>query len=885
MYSASNNYNSGNISGNISGNNNAYSDSKFHAYRPVFPTVTATDTTFVPPPTNTTTTTSATRPVVDYTHLIQQPSQMSGMSSGNHTVLGSNDQQQPMDSIGAAGDMSIAETVARLIRDVDSKVTASGLTSNLVPNNSGNSSIPAPLGFPSPTVSVANNTMNNMGNNVTNNMFGTPVDANNINNMMNTMLINVMNNATNNTTTMNMNPTNMMMIQQVMMSMNMNPVAMTMMMSWTQQLWQLVSQFIVQIQSNGGNPMLAMQLALARNVTAFSTDIHDLTNILIGSNKSSNTSTTTASTTTVPGYSSNLSTSNTTDWMSSNVDSKYNVNIPMMSSYGSSSSNTGIGLTGCEMSPSTLLGCNNKRESTSNNAKKVPSDLNDNVVMIKKVKRDPIATIVGTTSSSSIAMPSTSALERFGVVHNTTMNDTVEAIATTSAVSDVNRNEVVPDSSHSILPVTSHSEQTMAIPSSTDALTGLNSVLNSDTAIANSLLALSSSNVSPSLSSSLVPPVSSTSSYPLVTSSNYNVLGSSNAAIATNAEAMLEMMLSGGKNTTNRGGSSSSAGTLTASGTSSGITSSYMVRDYIEPTNNTTSVIGNSMDNTLDDGDDDDDECYFVPGMKRKRNSYINKISFYAWDGLLIEHVKNYDNTDLVNVPTLHEWLCIFANNDITTSYEYSVFVRIASDEYINDIITTLKVYAISHQKKNDSVYKREFGWMYLKDQLKFGRTQMLSTIYWTIFVVYMYHHSDYQQYKITDDEFRIKYVLSNVHSSNNTTSNNVIGNSNGISGSSTTFNGIVTSNAGNALFNNLDEVEFKRLVQFRNVLAIAYHILPAHRNEVLLLRIAACLERSGKKYQISSSGQMMATTRRRLIYRREANLKHPINTLFKKEG
>ncbi len=40
-----------------------------------------------------------------------------------------------------------------------------------------------------------------------------------------------------------------------------------------------------------------------------------------------------------------------------------------------------------------------------------------------------------------------------------------------------------------------------------------------------------------------------------------------------------------------------------------------------------------------------------------------------------------------------------------------------------------------------------------------------------------------------------------------------------------------------------------------------------------MLLKIAAALERSGKKYQISSSGQMIATTRRRLIYRREASL------------
>jgi len=36
-----------------------------------------------------------------------------------------------------------------------------------------------------------------------------------------------------------------------------------------------------------------------------------------------------------------------------------------------------------------------------------------------------------------------------------------------------------------------------------------------------------------------------------------------------------------------------------------------------------------------------------------------------------------------------------------------------------------------------------------------------------------------------------------------------------------------------------------------------------------LLLKMAACIERSGKKYQISTSGQMIATTRRRMIYRK----------------
>lgn len=74
-------------------------------------------------------------------------------------------------------------------------------------------------------------------------------------------------------------------------------------------------------------------------------------------------------------------------------------------------------------------------------------------------------------------------------------------------------------------------------------------------------------------------------------------------------------------------------------------------------------------------------------------------------------------------------------------------------------------------------------------------------------------------------------------------------------------------------IFTNLDELELERLICYRNLIVASFNVFSAIGNEVLSLKISAALERSGRKYQISASGQMMSTTRRRLIYRYEARL------------
>ena len=40
-------------------------------------------------------------------------------------------------------------------------------------------------------------------------------------------------------------------------------------------------------------------------------------------------------------------------------------------------------------------------------------------------------------------------------------------------------------------------------------------------------------------------------------------------------------------------------------------------------------------------------------------------------------------------------------------------------------------------------------------------------------------------------------------------------------------------SNTTNQIFMNLEELEIERLVQYRNIILSAFHVVPAHRNEV----------------------------------------------------
>jgi hypothetical protein len=224
---------------------------------------------------------------------------------------------------------------------------------------------------------------------------------------------------------------------------------------------------------------------------------------------------------------------------------------------------------------------------------------------------------------------------------------------------------------------------------------------------------------------------------------------------------------------------------------------------------------------------------------QQQSSTLNNKISFYAWDGLLVEITKNLHIPDYCSVPNLDEWMKIFQDCEILFPEESAVLVRCAESPTLSSDAELLRQHVVLHGKKCDA-YKRVFGWNHLKDQLKLGRSQMLSSVYWSIYVIFLFHSPEWQHLKIGRAELIADYIDSEA----------------------------------NPIFANVDELEILRLIQFRNVLRIAFLIIPPHRNEVLLLRIAACLERSGKKYQISSSGQMLATTRRRLIYRREGNLK-----------
>eukprot|EP01040_Poterioochromonas_malhamensis_P005650 gene5650-6071_t len=310
------------------------------------------------------------------------------------------------------------------------------------------------------------------------------------------------------------------------------------------------------------------------------------------------------------------------------------------------------------------------------------------------------------------------------------------------------------------------------------------------------------------------------------------------------------------------------------------------------------------------------------PPFALNRLPRTKKVSFYAWDGLLIETLRNFDTPNIVAVPTPIEYLQFFQNRQILNEYEYRIIEQIllSTPHDIDKIVESFQHYAYMHNKKNDFAYKLAYGWDYLKEQLKNGRTQMLNTIYWSCFVIFLYYHSNYAKYKMSFEEFNEKYLTYDTTST--PTINTTATGATTIGGTpiptikktsitpdqkeqNTTEEVPVTNTttAGttdydrsreegvtygayhyvpSVLFSGLDELEIRRLIQFRNVLSVAFTIIPPQRNEVLLLKIAAVFERSGHKYQISKSGQTMITTRRRYIFKQESNYYERNRHLFK---
>jgi hypothetical protein len=251
----------------------------------------------------------------------------------------------------------------------------------------------------------------------------------------------------------------------------------------------------------------------------------------------------------------------------------------------------------------------------------------------------------------------------------------------------------------------------------------------------------------------------------------------------------------------------------------------------------------------LPDGDDDENQGHRKYAAREMTNISMNelihgksaassngmKISFYAWDGMLIDQLRHPSDPTKTAVPTLQEWVTLFHSKPLLTEYEFTILENLAFNPAMEQTVVELIKYALHFQKKHDLSYKQTYGWGYLKEQLTLGRSSMLCTVFWTTYVIYLYHHPQYQQFKIpTIQEFKEKYIDSTHH-----------------------------------VFAAIDTIELNRLYLFANFLLIAFYIVPAYRNEVLLLKMAAAIERSGKKYQISTSGQMIATTRRRMIYRK----------------
>jgi len=71
---------------------------------------------------------------------------------------------------------------------------------------------------------------------------------------------------------------------------------------------------------------------------------------------------------------------------------------------------------------------------------------------------------------------------------------------------------------------------------------------------------------------------------------------------------------------------------------------------------------------------------------------------------------------------------------------------------------------------------------------------------------------------------------------------------------------------------NSLDDDEIQYIVKFRDMLQIAMQVIPAARNKILLIRICAALEGSGRVY-VTGGTQSLATSRRMQIFEHESGL------------
>ena len=69
----------------------------------------------------------------------------------------------------------------------------------------------------------------------------------------------------------------------------------------------------------------------------------------------------------------------------------------------------------------------------------------------------------------------------------------------------------------------------------------------------------------------------------------------------------------------------------------------------------------------------------------------------------------------------------------------------------------------------------------------------------------------------------------------------------------------------------DIDSIELRHLLTFRNMMKIALELIPGHRNKRLLLDICSILEGSKRTYSTGGT-QSLATTRRIKIYEQESN-------------
>lgn len=259
----------------------------------------------------------------------------------------------------------------------------------------------------------------------------------------------------------------------------------------------------------------------------------------------------------------------------------------------------------------------------------------------------------------------------------------------------------------------------------------------------------------------------------------------------------------------------------------------------------------------------------------------------------------------------MHEWVLLFEDLNIVTRHEYNVLLKLATDPRLEQNARILKQFAWTSNKRNETSYRRDFGLHYLKDQSRYGRTSMLQTLYWSTFILYFYHQPMNFNRRITKDEFICEYINRKCQvedDEKNGSSSAGDGEKNGElklepengplledkKDSISKINNIVASTDqqiaetygyhrthNNQYFQEIDDLEIERLVQYRNLLTAAFIIIPPKRSEVLAMRAVAVLERSGLKYPFtpattastqhsSVGGKMIGLTRRKIIYQRE---------------